>query len=58
LDFDGKNFLKDKEKVTHFIATEKIKDSDKKEYTVEYTIEKQGSNNYRITSSPYFADID
>lgn len=56
LDFDGRNFLKGKEKITHFIAPGLIEGEKKEKYRVEYTIEKLGDT-YQVTSSPYFIDI-
>lgn len=59
LDFDGKEFLKDKKPITHFISTEKTTDAkgSKTLFDVEYQIEKLWSNRYRITSTPFKADV-
>jgi hypothetical protein len=59
LKFDGKEFLKWKEKVTKFVAAKATGDAYGKwndKYDVEYTIKKVGEK-YHITSSPYAADI-
>jgi len=59
LTYDGKEFLKWKEKITKFVAAKATGDAYSKwfeKYDVEYTIKKVGDK-YQITSSPYAADI-